>query len=201
MLLGRIDNSHGANSEEQKNTPCLKRLWCSYMRNVHWRRLPHRQRVGALPQRNLPTEIKYRQSQYHSPLHRDDPPPSLRQGISHWSELKQNMQSWSYGVIKCSSCHRTCQEVRDGCGVGCDVRGNGKRAQCFHYAVISAVRREAPLRSGLSSPWIPEGRVPHLAFIQHFFFFFYLNNVILLSPLLIGCFNRATIAPWNQIQI
>lgn len=35
---------------------------------------------------------------------------------------------------------------------------NEKKAQCFYYAVISAVRREAPLRRELSTPWIPEGR-------------------------------------------
>lgn len=70
-------------------TPCFKRLWCPCMPYVHQRRLPHRQRVGALPQHNLPTEIKYRQTQYHSSLHWGDSPlTSLRQGTSHGANWK-----------------------------------------------------------------------------------------------------------------
>lgn len=165
MLLCRIDNIQcgRTNSEEPKNTPCFKRLWCSNMRNVRWGRLPHWQRVGALPQYNLPTEIKYRQSQYHSPLHRDRPFSKTR--YIPWSIWK----SWICEVVVWLNVPPVgnVEPVSrwDTDAVGCDVRGKWKRAQCFHYAVLSAVMREAPPRRGLSSQWIPEGRIPHLAFI------------------------------------
>lgn len=35
-------------------------------------------------------------------------------------------------------------------GLRCEGK-NGEKAQCFHYAVMSAVRREAPPMPGLST--------------------------------------------------
>lgn len=96
VVFDRIGNGEcsRSDSEEQKNTPCLNRLPRPYMPYAHQRKLPHRQRVGALPQHNLPTEIKYRQTQYHSSLDWGDSPlTSLRQGISHWA-------NWETGNCK-----------------------------------------------------------------------------------------------------
>lgn len=73
-------------------------------------------------------------------------------------------------------------ERREGGG-----RQKREKAQCFHYAVTSAVRREAPpgragrggegSRGGSSSPCIPEGRNPHLDYFN--LQFFCLNNPIM----------------------
>ena len=44
-------------------------------------------------------------------------------------------------------------------------REKKKKAQCFHYAVLSAVRRETPLIGVGHQVSAPEGRIPHPAFI------------------------------------